>query len=163
MVNTETGEVKHELQHGDRILKAQSIEKLKATEEFTLTNFSKINMDELQLILPELEIGEKAVLFTLFGYVRYETGLIQYRNGRDITFNDVVKLCGMTEKTLHKIINSLIEKDLLYKGKNSRNVQFFINPWIISRGNTISKVLKDMFKNYKIRSKNNRMWKNLEE
>lgn len=163
VINTETGEIKHELQPGDRILKAQSIEKLKSIEEFKVDNFSKLNNDELQLILPELSKEEKAMLLTLFGYVRYETGLIQYKNGRDIAYKDIMKLCSLSESAVFRIIDSLVAKDLLYRGKNSKNVQFFLNPWLISKGNVISKVLKDMFKNYKIRSKDNVMWKNLEE
>lgn len=163
VINTETGEIKHELQPGDRILKAQSIEKLKSTEEFKIESFGKINNDEMQLILPELSKEERSMLLTLFVYVRYETGLIQYKNGRDIAYKDIMKLCSLSESAVYRIIDSLVGKDLVYRGKNSKNVQFFINPWIISRGNTISKVLKDMFKNYKIRSKNNVMWKNLDE
>ena len=57
------------------------------------------------------------------------------------------------------MINGLIEKDILYKGRNSRNVQYFANPWLFCKGNRINKVLKTMFKNYEIRTMDKTKWK----
>ena len=58
----------------------------------------------------------------------------------------------MSTGKLSKVIRSLIDKDILYKGKNSKNVQYFVNPWLFCKGNRINKVLKTMFENYKIRT-----------
>jgi hypothetical protein len=54
----------------------------------------------------------------------------------------------------------LLKKDIIYRGKNSENNQWFVNPWLFSRGSTINKVLKTMFQNYHIRTKGCR-WKDL--
>lgn len=159
VIDTNTKEVLFELDYGDRIVKKAQEEKSKIN--FSFSDFAKINSEEFRLLLPDLENNEKAVLLSLFPYIRYETGIIQYPNGKDIGHEDIMRICNVSEATMYRVIGSLIKKDLLYKGKNSKNIQFYINPWLISRGNTISKVLKTMFKNYCIRSKGGVQWKNL--
>jgi hypothetical protein len=75
----------------------------------------------------------------------------------------LIEITGMSRSTLYHTIDLLHKKDIVYKGKNSRNRQFYINPWLYCKGNRINKVLRDMFKNYKIRSRDNVLWKDLNE
>lgn len=125
-----------------------------------LKHYSKTNTDELKLLLPELNKNEKIVIFSILPYVGYDDCLLRHTNGKELNIESISKISGLSVSTVEDVVVSLRYKDILYKGKNSRNVQYFINPWICSRGNRINKVLKTMFKNYKIRTLGVR-WKGL--
>ena len=88
---------------------------------------------------------------------------MQYDNGEDIGSEDLVAITGLSRSVVYQTINSLVNKDILYKGRNSVNRQYFANPWLFCKGNRVNKVLKTMFKNYRIRVLNNKRWKDLKE
>jgi hypothetical protein len=161
IVEEQTGEITNELDEGDRILRAKSIEKLRTTAKWDIGPFSKVNSEELNLLAPTLTASESCVILKLLPLVSYTSCLIQYPNGRDINFDSIVKRCGLCHKTTVSTVESLIAKDILYKGRNSKGNQYFMNPWIAYRGNTINKVLFDMFKNYKVLSRGGKAWKEL--
>ena len=160
IINTETGEVIGTIGTGDRIVRAESINRLKSKTSDYTNHFIKANEEEGRLVLGELDSKEKVVLFTLQYYVSYESGLLRYSNGKDIGFSEMVDIIGMSRGTLSKVIDGLIAKDILYKGRNSHRVQYFMNPWLFSKGE-YNPTLKDMFGNYIIRSKGNVRWKDL--
>ena len=160
---------------GDMHIKRASIESYKKNKEFIeskkaeesdkymswdLKHYAKTNTDELRILLPELGKNEKIVIFSILPYVGYDDCLLKYSNGKELNIESISKISGLSISTVEDVVESLRHKDILYKGKNSRNVQYFVNPWICSRGNRINKVLKTMFKNYKIRTLGIR-WKEL--
>lgn len=165
LIDSETGELLYELNKGDRIIRAASIEYYKETKLKGRSGrpFSKVDLSEGILLLRELEPNERSLLFLLQYFVSYESCLIQYRNGSDITFGDVVELSGWSKATTSETLNKLVQKNVIYKGKNGRNVQYFMNPWVVSRGSESNKTLKEMFKNYRIRSKGGITWEELEK
>lgn len=161
LVDKDDGDIYGELGEGDRILRSNTIEYLKSTEEWKMEHFYKGCIDEIKQIMKELSTNEKAFLFAVAPYVGYEDCCIKHQNGDDITTEDLVGLTGLGRTTLFSVINSLCEKDILYKGKNSKAKQYFMNPWIFAKGNRINKVLKTMFKNYRIRIMGNKKWKDI--
>lgn len=182
-INSKTGEYK-ELQKGqrlevfdagDRHIKGSSInsyKKIKSTIEeaklkngdiymsWNLEHYAKTNTDELKLLLPDLESSEKVVLFSILPYVGYDDCLLKYTNGKELNIESIAKISGLSVATVKNVVASLKSKDVLYKGRNSRNVQYFINPWICARGSLLQKTLKSMFRNYYIRSLG-RKWKEI--
>lgn len=178
VIEANTGEITSELYPGDRIVRKTSVESykknIKKNEkndnneeiEFIYWNtksFYKVNVAELRLWLDDLSQAEKAFLFSIAPYISFDDCHLQYGNGVDIGTEDLIKITQMSRGLVYKTISSLIEKDILYKGKNSKNRQYFVNPWLFCKGNRINKVLKTMFKNYKIRSKGNIEWKDLKD
>ena len=161
VIDEDSGEVVNRLVEGDRILKAKSIEKLKNQDKWVTGSFSKINNEEMKLLTQLLTASECSVILKLIPYVSYNSCVIQHQNGKDINFDGIVKLCGMSYVTTMETVNSLVSKDILYKGRNSKGNQYFMNPWIAYRGNTINKVLFDMFKNYKVLSRGGKAWKEI--
>ena len=128
-----------------------------------LKHYSKVNTDELRLLLLELNKNERIVLFSLLPYVGYDDCLLKHMNGKELNIEGISKISGLSVSTVEKVVESLRYKDILYKGKNSRNVQYFINPWICSRGSKLSKVLKRMFQNYEVQSFGGIKWKDLKK
>lgn len=165
IIETETGEQLGELRQGDRVLKKESIDFLKArdetTQEWKIEHFYKGNIKEISKWLKELSITEKAFLFCIVPYISYEDCHLCYHNNRDIGTEDLVEITGLSRSVVYETINSLTKKDILYKGKNSKNRQYFMNPWLFCMGNRINKVLRTMFKNYRIRVLNNVKWGDL--
>lgn len=112
--------------------------------------------------MKELNTYEKALLYTIAPYVGYEDCCIRYENGKELGIEDIAVLAGMSRDKAFRTVKELIDKDIIYKGKNSKNIQYFVNPWLFSKGTRVNKVLKRMFKNYKIRTKNNIKWGDLD-
>lgn len=114
--------------------------------------------------MKDLDVYEKAFLFSIAPYVGYEDCCLKYpSNGIELKFETLVDISGISRSKLSTVIASLVGKDILYKGKNSKTTQYFVNPWLFCKGNRINKVLKTMFKNYQIQVKDGTRWKDLEE
>ena len=173
VLDTETGAIVGELDKGDRVLKYNSIEAYRRMQEskyikdkqdkcqdWVIDYFYKGNIAEIRAIMKELDTYEKAFLYSIAPFVSYEDCCLKYDNGKELSFNTLSEISGISTGKLSKVIKSLIDKDILYKGKNSKNTQYFVNPWLFCKGNRINKVLKTMFKNYKIRTLGVR-WKEL--
>jgi hypothetical protein len=62
-------------------------------------------------------------------YISYDDCHLQYKNGIDIGTEDLVRITKMARGGVYEVINSLVKKDILYKGKNSKNRQYFVNPY----------------------------------
>lgn len=164
LVDVSTGEVVGKIGTGDRIVRKESIDYLKKkawASDIRNRHFVRVDEEEGKLIAQELSAYERAVLFQLQYYVSYESGLIKHANGREIGFADIVKLTGLARKTVADAVEGLVKRDILYKGKNSKKTQYFMNPWIASKGVIENPTLKDMFGNYRVRSKGNVRWKDL--
>ena len=169
VINGGTGTVLTTLEEGDRILRKSSIDAFKEQNkgesfpELMELSFSKVNTKEGQLLSKELSQAEKAVLFSLLFYVSYTSGLIMYENGRDMGFEDIVQITGMSRTTTKMALDLLIEKSVLCKCRSGKGVQYYMNPWVACKGAKFNPTLKAMFKRYRIRSKGNVMWKDLAE
>ncbi|HUX61120.1 MAG TPA: hypothetical protein VMV32_07400 [Ignavibacteriaceae bacterium] len=168
VISKKTGEITTDLHVGDMIVRKSSIKSHKNKTEniqeyikWNLENFYKTHVAEVRLWMNELSQAEKAFLFSVVPYVSFEDCHLQYTNGVDIGTEELIKITGLSRGLVYQTIESLIKKDILYKGKNSKNRQYFVNPWLFCKGNRINKVLRTMFKNYRIRVLNGRQWKNI--
>ena len=162
VVDSNTGLVSTEINPGDRIVRKRTIEYLSSTEEWKMEHFYKGNLQEIKKWLKDLTPNEKAVLFTISPYVGYDDCCLKHENGNMITFDIIVELSGLGRGTISETLNGLIDKDILYKGKNAKERQYFVNPWLFAKGNRINNVLKTMFRNYRIRVINKK-WKDLRD
>ena len=163
IVDAETGEACNEIREGDRhrVVRKESIDYLSQHQDWRIEHFYKGHTDEIRKLMRELSINEKAFLFSVAVYVGYEDCCIKYSNGKDITTEDLINLTGLSRNVFYETVKELAKKDIIYIGKNSKNRQYFVNPWLFCKGSRINKVLRTMFKNYKVRICGNIPWKNL--
>jgi hypothetical protein len=155
----ENGEVLTELNDNDRILRSSSIEYLKDTEVWEIEHFFKGNIDELKMITQELSTYARSVLFSILPYISYTDCCL--KSERDtLSFDDLQKICNISQGKLCDVLEELRKKDIICRAKNSRETIYFINPWIVCRGNRINRVLQTMFKNYRVRVIN-KTWKEI--
>lgn len=174
VVSPETGEIYTEIFEGDSILRGGSKKALKKIKEkkeakiietlvWDMSNFMKMNTMEMRLWMKDLSQNEKVFLFSIVPYVSYDDCHLQDVGGEDMGTEDLVKIVGISRSVTYKTIESLLKKDIIYKGKNSKNKQYFVNPWLFCKGNRINKVLKTMFQNYKIRILGDKRWKDVRD
>jgi hypothetical protein len=170
IVSTSTGEITANLYPGDRIVRGKSRKSYKRKIEpspeyakWNLENFLKTHIAEVRLWMNELSQAEKAFLFSIAPYVSFEDCHLQFENNTDIGTEDLVKITGLSRGLVYQTIESLVKKDILYKGKNSKSRQYFVNPWLFCKGNRINKVLRTMFKNYRIRVLDGKKWKDVKD
>lgn len=164
IINVTTGEVIDSIYEGDRVVHSGKIRDAKPdypTVFWDNDDFHKGYNKELKLLMSELSTAEKSLLFSVMPYIQYDSCCLSFDDNTDIQSEDMADICGISRKTAYFIIDVLVQKDILYRGKNSRGRQYYINPWLFSKGNRINKTLKSMFKNYKIRSLNNKKWSQL--
>jgi hypothetical protein len=160
LIDKETGE-EFVIYEGDRIVRNESTAKFLKTSEWKLENFFKGHIQEIEKWMEDLNPSEKAFMFSICPHICYESCELVHRNGTDIGTEELIKITRMARSVVYKTIESLIAKDIIYKGKNSKQRQYFVNPWLFCKGNRINRVLKTMFKNYRIRTMNNIAWKDL--
>lgn len=132
-------------------------------EVWTMDSFYKGNIQEIRKTMDKLDLYEKAFLYSIATYVGYDDCCLKYDNGNELTMDKMTEISGISKRKLQDVVQGLIDKDILYKGKNSKTFQYFVNPWLFCKGNRINKVLRTMFKNYKIQVKNGTKWKDLRE
>jgi hypothetical protein len=152
------GEIVGSLNEGDKILRNRSIKHLETTDEWKMESFYKGHVGEIRRVLSDLDTSERAFLFSIAAYVGYEDCCIKHDNGNELSFDDLVVISGLSRSKASETINALLDKDIIYKGKNSKARQYFVNPWIFCKGNRINKVLRTMFRNYRIRVLGNKKW-----
>lgn len=173
VVSVDTGEVTTDIYEGDSIHRRESKEayaRLGKKDDrpvetliWSMSNFMKMNTLEVRLWMDDLSQAEKAFLFSIVPCVSYDDCHLQLPDGSDIGTEDLIKITKLSRGLVYETIESLLKKDILYKGKNSKNRQYFVNPWIFCKGNRINKVLKTMFKNYKIRILGGKAWKDVKD
>ena len=83
---------------------------------------------------------------------------LKYDNGVCLDFEDLVDISGMSRGKLSQVLSGLKNADIIYKGFNSKGIQYFVNPWIYCKGVRINSVLKTMFKNYHVRVLGGKQW-----
>ena len=163
IVDLGTGEEVGFLNDGDNIIRKETLAYLNNTQEWKIEHFFKGHVGEINKWLKELSIHEKAFLFSIVPFISYEDCHLRYGNGIDIGTEDLVKVTGMPRRTVYATVKSLIKKDIIYRGRNSKNRQYFVNPWLFCKGSRINRVLKTMFKNYRIKVLGNVKWKDLKD
>lgn len=157
------------LNDGDRVVRKASIEYFKnKKEQYVVKNvggyynclsetFTKVNIEEMRLLLGALDVCECCFLFAVLPYVGYLDCKIRYDNGKCLSVKDFVRLTNMSSSKVYKVIKSLEDKAVICKVKK----EYYVNPWLFSRGNKIDKCLKGMFGEYEIRCKDMVRWNDL--
>ena len=144
VINTDENIAK--LKKGDRVIRGNSIEYFTGTVPIKYKKFYKIN----ELACEELnKYGN--YLFLIFPYIGFSDGILIFSNGRRLRPKHLAGIIGKKNRSGSKVIQELIEKDVLHKHKEGRTYYFTLNPYIALKGNRITKDLYDEFKTTKYR------------
>ena len=151
VLETETGEIVTNLNDGDRILRANSIEAFKKLETPPKgESFSKLYHKVLpKLAQCKLSSAEWAVFLYLGTNLRYISNVAQYRNGRLITRENLSADLKLPEITVKRAVLRLIKEGLIIEARTIEGKVFVINPFVVSVGGKISKTVYDLFRKSK--------------
>ena len=156
----EFGEVLDVIIEGDRIVKGEAVEYLLGTVEVKFKKFYKVN----ELVCANLsKYGQ--FLFLILQYIGFADGILIFANGRKVRPKHLAGMLGKKNRSGARIINELINNDIIHKHKDGRTYYFTFNPYIAIKGNRITKDLYDEFKDtkYRIIEKPERKSKNNEK
>lgn len=163
IMDDETGEIVGKIESGDRVVKANSIEFLISNEEFDGGEFVKFG-EEYKYWQQELSHYERSFLSSVALYINYKDCCVVDDNDAPLYGTALIKLTGLSNSTFYDVVKSLLNKKLIYVGeKDNLKKQYFVNPWIFYRGQSINKQLrKRYFHDYEIRQLGGIKWETLE-
>ena len=109
------GEIVGSINQGDHIIRKSSVVKLEDTQKWTMKHFYKGNIDEIRKQMNNLDVYEKALIYSIATYIGYEDCCLKYDNGRQMDFDGIVEVSGISRGKVSSTINSLVSKDMLGK------------------------------------------------
>jgi hypothetical protein len=153
IINTDTGEIIDYVNEGDTIFRKESKDFLLGKAKIKYDSFGIYDDAELQALSEELDVFTFGVIAKLMCHLKYESNMLAYKNGKPITAEGMAKMLKISRAKTYSVISKLIDLDVICKVKNSRENQYYMNPFLAYRGKYVQKVLSDMFRNYKRRAK----------
>lgn len=144
------GEIIGEMQDGDSILRKKSTEFLDTTMPWGKgMRFVKVCIDYIPKLSPILTGSALGTILALTPYIQYYSNMIAKNNGgRPLKNKDIEEIMGYSDKTVKVIMDELVDKRVLFRGRTGKSYQYYANPWIFTKGNRINKTLNAMFQGY---------------
>lgn len=114
-------------------------------------SFLKVFPESLIQMSTKLNGTEAMVIVALMPFISYESGRLKKHNQDSMKIKDISLLTGLHENTVSRLMISLVNKQVFYRGKTGEGHthEFYANPYIFFKGKYINKTLIDMFKDYK--------------
>jgi len=158
IVNSDTGEVIDKFCVGDKITRNQQIE---YTQEYDTSfgkgkTFMKIFDDQEDMLTTKLTSAEIAFVLKIRKYVSYNDAVLRdnYGKGEVLTYNTIADNLDISYSGARKLVESLMKKGVLAISKtgtrDNNNIlirTIHANPYIFIRGNKMSRVTSDLFRN----------------
>lgn len=111
--------------------------------------FVKVFIDYMPQLALRLSGGALAIVLRLTEYINYDSGLVtKHSGGSPLTNNDIQTIMWYSNKTIVKLMGELVDKKVFFRGRTGHCYQYYANPYLFTRGKTINKTLKSMFKDY---------------
>lgn len=147
----EDGVIENEIEFGDRLIKAKSLDILNRTITIQKgEQFVKLYTRSIKdLVLCNLNAPEFIIINICISHLQYLSGLVCFENGKQINRNDFIVLSGLSERTLDRALSTLVVKKILGKVKVGHDIKYYVNPYIFMKGDKVNKTLHSMFKSSK--------------
>lgn len=145
------GEIINEVYEGDRLVRKSTIDYLHEHVEIGKDKgFTKM-FDDILFDLYAENLTGKQLSFALLmcKYIKYDSGLIAYSNGKPIDYEGFMEITKMSQSAIFECLNVLVKKRIFAKTKVGYDIKYFANPYIFCKGTRINKTLEDTFKNSK--------------
>ena len=165
VIDVESGEIVNAVTLGEndsvRLVKHSN----KANDYFKVpfNAFAKLNTEEFAYLVGELSPSQLAFIVSIIPWISYCNNCLVNRRGDPLDAEGIAARINMSRRSVDRRIEELIDLHILFKGKNGHEFQIYMNPWIACKGNSVNRVLMNMFRHYKIRSKGGVTWKKLQK
>ncbi len=94
--------------------------------------------------MPELDVYEKAFIFSLIPYIRYDNA-IKTLNGHELNVDKMVEISGISKRKVQSILQGLMNKGIMNKENKGKKNIYYINPSLFNKGNRIDSKIQKMF------------------
>ena len=146
VINPETGEINNEIYEGDRIVRRKSDDYLNETVELNVSEtFGKIYFDVLPDVIEALTPQECKMLFILMQYLRKDSGVLKYKNGKPVTIDNIVKSSKTAKRTAERALQGLRDKDIVQSIRRPQGRFLLLNPYVVMNGRRIDRTCYDIF------------------
>ncbi len=148
VVDFTEGELTHYINQGDsfKITRKESKESFANIVQLNKKeDFIKVYLKPMMLLSHELSSPECTILFYSLQYVDFTTGMLMENKNQPLRRSTMAKETLQTERTIDRIMNSLVDHEVLVKIRCGKNVSFLVNPFIFMRGKMCNKTLVGMF------------------
>lgn len=136
------------LNEGDKIIRAKDSSFTETIEINTKETYVKLFTKTMFILAKELSGSEMQFIHYLLQFLRYESGLISYENGKELCNKSIALEIGKSVRWVEMTMKSLEEKQVLHKIKIGKS-KYLANPWLFMRGKRITKTLYEIFKDTK--------------
>lgn len=148
LVDTTTGDYR-DIDEGDsvRITSQKSIEYLKDTVEINKNEpFIKVYSKTLFEMSRSLSGTESQFINYLIHYIRYTSGVLAHSKDVKLTRQDMADETGLSLRSIDRMLDSLIAKQVIGKHKTGNDIYFTVNPFIFMKGDRVNETLYTFFK-----------------
>ena len=148
VINTDTGEVKSDIFPGDRIVRKKSIDYLASTVEVNKDEpFIKVYTKTMFTLAQSLSGTENQFINYLLQYISYTSYVLANPDGKPLRRADIVKETGLKECWVDRVLESLVNKQVLAKTRTGGDLQFYANPYLFGKGKRVNSTIAKMFSN----------------
>lgn len=147
----EDGVITNEAHEGDRIKieRKKTIDFLTETLSFKDVNGSRVFTSFYNGSLVEVTKMLTSQEMLVFNYMMERTWLrsyhIAYANSKPLTRNSIANALKINVTSIDRILNKLVDEDIIAKVKRGHKITYFANPYIMKKGDRINKTIEAMF------------------
>lgn len=147
IISCETGETLGHMVEGSRVIPPKSQEFLDShTKWMPDETFVKTFSPGMTAFAKKASGSEMNMLMLLSPYIRYQSGVLAYPNGRPLTRESIAAEMGVSIKTVERTLTGLQSKGAIAYSKTDGKLKMFVNPYLLSVGKWINNTLAEMFK-----------------
>ena len=118
--------------------------------------FAKISFDVLPDVIDALNPQECKMLFVLMRYLRKDSGVLKYKNGKPVTIDNIVNSSKIAKRTAERAMQGLRQKDIVQSIHRPQGRFLLLNPYIVMNGRRIDRTCYDIFYKSRWATKGNR-------
>lgn len=147
----EDGVITQEAYPGDRIRieRKKTLEFLNETLSFKEVNNGRVFTSFYNGSLVDVTKMLTSQEMLVFNYMMERTWLrsyhVAYGNSRPVTRSSIANALKINVTSVDRILNKLIDKDIIAKVKRGHRIIYFANPYIMKKGDRINKTIEAMF------------------
>lgn len=147
---TPEGEIIEELKEGDSYTikrdgkNSPTRIKINHGENFVKVYYKKTN-ELMKILTPD----EFKFLNYLTSHIVYLKNTLCCENGKVLTRQKMEKDCNISIRQIDRMLKTLEENDIIFKGKSGNRIYFIANPFLFMKGGEINELTYDFFKDSK--------------
>ena len=98
--------------------------------------------------IKEISHPSLTILSIIMTYIRDETNIIAFSNGKPMGIKEIGSVCNKSKNTVIKVIKELEEKQIICRIKDKSRMTLYANPYMMAKSKYIRESTLYLFKDY---------------